>query len=525
MKKLFVIFTLISILSLSFYSILRADIFRGKAGAMFNKNGMKEKIIDSTTKIPEAVTFSSPASGEVIYINSVTVKGTVTGRIDSVSVLLDSGAWQTASGVATWQYVFSGLTNGTHTVKAKAINSKGTGPEATRTFTVDCTPQVSIIAGPSSSLSTNQTFVVTLSADRDHGYWSTNGSTFYEFNTGTTNISIDRSMVLRFYGKGITSHTSATQIRNYTIDLTPYVSIVSGPTASFLSTNNTFNIRLSVTKNSGYWSTNGSIFHSFPKGTTNLPIVSTTTLRYYGNDGLSHISSTQKKIYVLDLSPRITISSGPTNSTVETNHSFSIQLSADKSFGYWSTNGSIFNSFPAGTANLSIISTTTLRYYGNDGTHTSATQKKIYIINDAPKVTIVTGPSHDLTTNQPFIVKLRVNTNSGYWSTNNSGFYSFPKGTTNLSIISTTTLRYFGFNGIHTSLTQKRVYILDYIAPHVTIISGPSNSYNTNAGCSVTLSADENYGYWSTNGSTYISFPFGTKTFAITKNTKLMIFA
>ena len=78
--------------------------------------------------------------------------------------------------------------------------------------------------------------------------------------------------------------------------------------------------------------------------------------------------------------PRVRIISGPTND-MRTNQAFTITLNADKDFGYWSTNSGPFNQFSAGNTIIPINTTSTLKYYGDDGLNTSSTQTVVYTVN------------------------------------------------------------------------------------------------------------------------------------------------
>jgi hypothetical protein len=373
MKKIFILLNIVGLILIGALLSLRADIFRGKAGAMFEKNGVKNSIINAQGGVPDAVVFTSPAPGMVFNVNSFTVKGTASGKVDSVSVCIGAGVWQTASGTASWQYTFSGLANGNYTIKAHAVNSKGTGPDASLAVTIGVSPKVTIITGPTNSKITNQAFNVTLSVNRNFGYWSTNGSAFYQFPAGTTNLSIVSTTTLRYFGRDAALNTSATQKLVYI--LTPRITIIAGPTNN-VTTNQAFGVTLSVDRNFGYWSTNGSVFNQFPTGTASLTVVTTTTMKYFGMDAGLNSSATQKRIYMFDTTaPVVTAQRSGTN----------ISLSVNENWGYWSTNGGVnYSSFSQGTINIPIHKTTTYKYYGQDkwGNTSIITQSNTFIITN-----------------------------------------------------------------------------------------------------------------------------------------------
>ena len=105
-----------------------------------------------------------------------------------------------------------------------------------------------------------------------------------------------------------------------------------------------------------------------------------------------------------------------------------------------------------------------------------------YIDAPPPYITIISGPSNDFTTNKAFTITLSVNKDYGYWSTNNSPFYQF-SNTTNLNIIKTTILKYYGNDGLNTSATQIINYTIDYIL----YVSLSGNDTNTGTSPSAPL--------------------------------------
>jgi hypothetical protein len=294
MKKIFVISALIGIFCLGAYSVSGYDIFRGKTGPMFDKNGLKEKISASQISIPGAVTITSPANGTTFSVSSITVMGTSTGKVDTVSVSIGSGPWVTAAGTASGQHTFTGVTNGTYTIKAHAANTKGAGPDSSISVTMVAPPRVVIISGPTNSYTTNQSFSVTLSVDKNSGYWSTNSHPYSSFPAGTVIVPITTTRTLRYYGQDIALHTSSTQVKIYTIDTAaPLITVKKSNTSPAT-------IWFTVDESFGFWSTNaGATYHQFPKGTTNVPITSSKTFKYYGQDKWGNTSSTQTSAYVI----------------------------------------------------------------------------------------------------------------------------------------------------------------------------------------------------------------------------------
>lgn len=177
-------------------------------------------------------------------------------------------------------------------------------------------------------------------------------------------------------------------------------------------------------------------------------------------------TSTSSRFFSIDSSnPTINITSGPSNDLI-TNRAFTVTLSVDDDFGYWSTNNSPFVSFPSGSVILFISNSITLKYFSQDlYNNTSATQTISYTIdNTPPEIYISAGPTNDTVMNVGFNVDLTVTDNYGYWSTNNSSYISFNSGTVSIPINSTVTLRFFGKDLLaNSTATQTVIYtILNY---------------------------------------------------------------
>lgn len=177
--------------------------------------------------------------------------------------------------------------------------------------------------------------------------------------------------------------------------------------------------------------------------------------------------------------PIVSIVSGPTGNII-TNSNFTIVLNVNRNYGYYKLNTASYTQFPAGNVSIDITESSTLSYYGSDGTNTSPTNTLIFTIGDYPVVSIISGPSKDTTTNREFTVSLSVSSNFGYWATNSVAYTQFSNGSTvNIDIKhGTTELRYFGYDGYMTSMTQSVTYILDIIQVYNVFIDSGSSYVN-----------------------------------------------
>ncbi|MBI4978544.1 MAG: hypothetical protein HZC28_13780 [Spirochaetes bacterium] len=94
----------------------------------------------------------------------------------------------------------------------------------------------------------------------------------------------------------------------------------------------------------------------------------------------------------------------------------------------------------------------------------------------APVVTVTSGHSNSMTTNEPFYVTLSVDESYGYCSFNGVSFSSFSTNGTNILIDRNRTLYYYGHDGLNSSLTNSVTYNVDY-----TIYVAPQASGGNNA--------------------------------------------
>jgi Bacterial Ig domain len=97
---------------------------------------VKNTVLDST---PPTITFAAPKSGSTVS-GVVTVSGSASDNVglSALDVQVDGGAWQAASGKASWSYAWdtAAVADGPHTVVAKATDTSGNTTTASLTITV-----------------------------------------------------------------------------------------------------------------------------------------------------------------------------------------------------------------------------------------------------------------------------------------------------------------------------------------------------------------------------------------------------
>jgi hypothetical protein len=178
------------------------------------------------TNIPVPVIVIAEGGGPTnISVASVSVvfSEAVTGFTSS-DVIVSSGVignW-VGTGNSNFTFELSGMSEGSVTVDVPAgaaSNALLFGNKAAlqQTIVIDNTaPAVSVISGPSGSVTTNEAFSVTLSVTERNGYWSTNGTDYISF-TNTEIISVEINAAgLWYYGDDGYGNVSSTTANEYT---------------------------------------------------------------------------------------------------------------------------------------------------------------------------------------------------------------------------------------------------------------------------------------------------------------------
>jgi Big-like domain-containing protein len=161
------------------------------------------------------VSIQSPAAGATLY-GTATVSGSATSKfpITSVAVAVDAGAYQpanTSAGTCCWTYSLNtnALSNGSHTLRAKATDSHGNVGQTSIAVTVNNAPPTVTIGSPAAGASVAGVVTVSGTAASQIGVTSVvvrldNGSPGTTA-AGTTNWSA--SLDTTQFGDG--SHTIA----------------------------------------------------------------------------------------------------------------------------------------------------------------------------------------------------------------------------------------------------------------------------------------------------------------------------
>ncbi len=206
-----------------------ANIYSGPSGYF----SVTESGADTT---PPTVAISSPVNGATLNTAAFDVSGTAgdTGSgVQKVEVSVDGDAYALAAGTASWLYSASGLSDGTHTITAKATDNTGNTATTSISITVDTASPTVAISSPvnGATLNTAAFDVSGTSGDTGSGvqkvevsidggaYALASGTTSWLY--GVSGLS-DGSHTITAKATDNTGNTATTSI-SITVDTTPPV--------------------------------------------------------------------------------------------------------------------------------------------------------------------------------------------------------------------------------------------------------------------------------------------------------------
>src|SRR5205807_6543657 len=149
----------------------------------------------------------SPAANANLTTTTPTITGTAADtNLQNVTVSIDGGSFVLATGTTSWSFTTSTLTQGAHTVQAKATDKAGnTATTANRTFRVDTVaPAAPVITVPAASAFVN-TGTPTISGTAEANSVVTVKEGVTTLGTATTNAAGSWSLTSSSLSQG--SHT------------------------------------------------------------------------------------------------------------------------------------------------------------------------------------------------------------------------------------------------------------------------------------------------------------------------------
>jgi hypothetical protein len=195
------------------------------------------------------VAVKSPASGSTVF-GSITISGTASAKfgVRSVSVAVDAGSFQPAGGSSSWTYQLNtdNLTNASHTITARAADTRGQTATSSITISVNNTPPTISIGSPTpgsvvsgrvvvSGTSSSQAGVASVQVRVESGApLQTSGTTSWSATIDTANYA-DGSHAVSAIATDSVGHTTTTSISVTFSNSPPAVSISTPPAGATVS--------------------------------------------------------------------------------------------------------------------------------------------------------------------------------------------------------------------------------------------------------------------------------------------------
>lgn len=168
---------------------------------------------------PPTVAIISPASDITISNYSYIISGTAADNkgLEGVYLSRQKGAVQKVTGTGAWSISLNNLSEGSNLIEVYAKDISGNQSATASVLIIVQTGAPVVSVSPMGDITTNQTFSILLTVDKDFGYWSTDGSTFVQFAQSSPVVfTVSADITLLYYGSdGL--HTSTTQTSVYTI--------------------------------------------------------------------------------------------------------------------------------------------------------------------------------------------------------------------------------------------------------------------------------------------------------------------
>jgi hypothetical protein len=151
-------------------------------------------VVDNTTPrdtTPPSVSISTPSAGATVT-GTVSVTGVASDNtaLSLVEIQVDAGAYSAAAGLASWSYSLNtlALTNGSHTIRARATDSSGN--TAVSAITVTVSNIVNAISNPGFESGTSQwSFPAAATIDTASPHSGANAARIVRTTVGTSTVT------------------------------------------------------------------------------------------------------------------------------------------------------------------------------------------------------------------------------------------------------------------------------------------------------------------------------------------------
>ncbi len=467
---------------------------------------------------------AGPNEGQRINAVASTVSVSAT-ESSTICYRLDGAAEQcSAAGVASFDIMLAGLTQGDHTLAIYARDAVGVGPTLTRNFIVDSIrPTVTITAGPgegSTVSSTTANFSIA-SSEASTICWKFNGGA--ETCSGAGALTASASAV--GLPQGATTlevrasdsvGTGATVTRNWTVDTTrPTVTITAGPAQGSISGANNSSFTVTATEpsticwrfNTGGQTCSAPAQMSVTFQSGPLPQGS-NVIAVEGRDGFGPGTSVVRTWTIDTIRPTVSITAGPAAGALLDSNAASFTLHASEpSMVCWRFNAGAEVCSPPGRVDVTAATTglpqglNTITFHAEDGVGAGPNGTRSWTVDTLPPVITISAPpaqgatinsttaNFAITTNEPATICWKLDGGAETCSAAHAMSIN-----ANLALLAAGNhaLVVSAVDDVANPSTLTRNWSIDLLPPLITISAPPAQNASTNATtASFTLSTNE----------------------------------
>ncbi|MCI0558838.1 MAG: chitobiase/beta-hexosaminidase C-terminal domain-containing protein [Nitrososphaera sp.] len=269
-------------------------------------------IIDSTAP---SLSITNPAGGSTVLPGTLAVNGTASdigSGVSTLQVRLDGGQYlpatpKAASDWSTWTASFNSLTEGDHTIYAKATDRAGNSRESPAVIKIKKptspadTVAPTVTASPAGGLFATSISVTLAAKEPATIYYTINGFTpTTSSQVYISPIAISTTTTLKYFARDVAGNIGAVVTQVYTID-TVAPTVTASPPGGMYSSGQSVTLTASE-PSTIYYTTNGatpttsSSVYSLP-----LSITSATTLSFMARDAAGNFGATVTQTYSIAL--------------------------------------------------------------------------------------------------------------------------------------------------------------------------------------------------------------------------------
>lgn len=377
----------------------------------------------STYTLTFTVDSTPPSAPEInpipkpINTNSKTITGTMSSDSNSVVVscagaTIDTISYPTAT---TWSVTVSGLSEGSNTIAASAVDAVGNQSGTTMATIIVDTTSPAVGATPAEGIYASAQSVVLTTNEQSAIYYTLDGSTpTVSAMMYSQPIPIPASATLKYFARDLAGNTSEIKTEKYVIDTTPPVLTVSTLSDGAFTNNEILNIAGTVTDDTEVKgvTVNDVPVPVNPDGSFSYALVlksGTNVVTTVATDRIGNRSSDTRSINLDQTAPALVITTPADNSKAASalltvsgvvDETSSVQVRHGDTVQSAIQTGNAFSAYVTLVSGYNTIEITAADLAGNQ----SSLKRTVLYDDEKPSLSII-DPNQDMRTNQGLTIK------------------------------------------------------------------------------------------------------------------------